>query len=171
MGSLFTKTLRLETAGDWDAGREMIRRRRYGVIETSAGRLVAVHFRPLPKLIAWPEIWPTGPNYHARGTADRCLLYYNQPLGHSQFLALRYIVSYQGTQFATFRAALAALDAVAEVKGTDAILCDAANARLSDRLMRRFGWEPHKPSRWHRNYVKRFYGQYPSGPLPLPATG
>ncbi len=123
--------------------------------------MVAVHLRPWPKLIAWPEIWPAGAAYHAAGEPDRCLAYYNQPRRFSNFLALKYLASTSGASFATIRAALAALDALAELKQTDALLCDAANPRLSDPLMRRFGWEPHKPQRWHRNYIKRFYGQYP----------
>jgi hypothetical protein len=57
---------------------------------------------------------------------------------------------------------LTALDDVAELKKSDALLCDAANTRISDRLIRRFGWQPHKPQRWHRNYIKRFYGEYPA---------
>jgi hypothetical protein len=93
---------------------------------------------------------------------DRCLLYYNQPRRFSNFLALKYIVSTHGTTYATFRTALITLDQIAELKRTDAILCDAANSRLSDRLFRRFGWEPHKPQRWRRNFIKRFYGAYPA---------
>jgi hypothetical protein len=77
------------------------------------------------------------------------------------FLALKYIVSTDGTSNRTFRAALVALDAIAEIKGTDAIVCDAANMRISDRLLARLGWEPHKPQRWHRNFIRRFYGEYP----------
>ena len=57
---------------------------------------------------------------------------------------------------------LTVLDEVAAIKGIDAIVCDAGNIRLSDRLMARLGWEPHKPQRWHRNYIRRFYGQYPA---------
>lgn len=146
---------------DWDTGREMLLQRRYGIIEAGAGDFVAVHLRPWPKLIAWPEIWPVGAAYHASGQPDRCLVYYNQPRRFSNFLALKYMVSTPAASLATVRAALAALDALAELKSTDALLCDAANSRLSDRVMRRFGWEPHKPQRWHRNYIKRFYGQYP----------
>jgi len=148
-----------QTMTDWDA--ETIRRRPYGVIETAAGRLVAIHFRPVPKLLAWPEVLPVGPEYHARGKADRCLLYYNQPRRCRNFLALKYIVSTTGTPYSTFIAAVEVLDRVAEIKRSDAILCDAFNQRLSDRLLRRHGWEPHKPQRWHRNFIKRFYGQYP----------
>ena len=155
--SFFTTTI-----DDWNADRETLVRGRYGVIETAAGRLVAVHLRPWPKLLSWPELWPAGPAYHARGVADRCLLYYNQPRRFSNFLALKYVVSTQGTSYATLCAASIALDRIAELKRTDAILCDAANTRLSDRFLRRFGWEPHKPERWRRNFIKRFYGEYPA---------
>jgi hypothetical protein len=149
------------TITDWHADRDALVRGRYGVIETAAGRLVAVHLRPWPKLMSWPELWPVGENYHARGAADRCLLYYNQPRRFANFLALRYMESTAGTTYATFRAALMTLDALAALKRTDALLCDAANTRISDRLLARFGWEAHKPQRWRRNFIKRFYGVYP----------
>ena len=147
------------------ASRARIRARRYGVIETVGGQLAAIHLRPWPKLVSLPEFVPLESRYHASGAADRCLLYYNQPWRMPNFLALKYIVSTAGTSYATSRAALKVLDAIAELKRTDAIVCDAANVRLSDRLMARFGWEPHKPQRWHRNFIRRFYGSYPQPPL------
>lgn len=152
----------IETISDLNAGCERIRARRYGVIETANGELQAVHLRPWPKLLAAPELLPLGPKYHQRGEADRCLLYFNQPRRMPSFLALKYIVSTHGTSYRTFRAALTALDAIAEIKQIDAIVCDAANVRLSDRVMARLGWEPHKPQRWHRNFIRRFYGVYPA---------
>jgi hypothetical protein len=158
-----------ETIVDFDAGRTRIRARRYGVIETVGGRLAAVHLRPWPKLVALPELVPMDPRYHASGAGDRCLLYYNQPWRAPSFLALKYIVSTSGTSYATFRAALKVLDAIAALKQIDAIVCDAANVRLSDRLMARLGWEPHKPQRWHRNFIRRFYGSYPPAAAALPA--
>ncbi|HEX2475664.1 MAG TPA: hypothetical protein VHK01_13015, partial [Lacipirellulaceae bacterium] len=153
----------IETITDFDAGRERIRARRYGVIETAAGQLVGIHLRPWPKLASLPEMLPLGPRYHRRGAADRCLLYYNQPWRMPKFLALKYVVSTAGTSYRTFRTSLVALDAIAALKQIDAIVCDAANSRLSDRFMARQGWEPHKPQRWHRNYIRRFYGEYPAG--------
>ena len=150
-----------ETIDDFAAGRERIRARRYGVIETIGGELRSIRLRPWPKLVSLPEVWPLGSRYHSHGDADRCLLYYNQPRQMPNFLALRYVVSTSGTSYKTFRAALTALDAVAELKRTDAIVCDAGNMRLSDRLMARLGWQPHKPQPWHRNYIRRFYGAYP----------
>ena len=159
-----------QTVEHWDAAQDLIRRRRYGVIETSAGQLRAIHFRPLPKILSWPEVFPVGPNYHARGRADRCLLYYNQPLSSPNFLALKYMVTTAGTPYASFSAALQILDAIAQLKQSDAILCDASNSRLSDRLLARFGWQAHKPGRWHRNFIKRFYGNYPNIALPTGAS-
>ncbi len=156
-----------ETITDFDAGRARLRARRYGVIETVDGRLQAVHLRPWPKLVTWPEILPLGPRYHAAGESDRCLLYYNQPWRMPNFLALKYVVTTAGTSYRTIRAALVVLDAVAELKRTDAIVCDAANGRLSDRIMAWQGWEPHKPQRWHRNFIRRFYGEYPEVALPI----
>ena len=150
-----------QTIRQWNDGADAIRRRNYGVIETLAGQLVAVHLRPWPKLLAWPEVLTVGPEYHGRGQADRCLLYYNQPRSCPNYLALKYVVTTHGSNYATLRAALSTLDAIAELKRSDAILCDAFNRRLSDRFLRRMGWEPHKPERWHRNYIKRFYGTYP----------
>jgi hypothetical protein len=150
-----------ETIDDLDAHRERLRARSHGVIETAGGQFRAVHLRPWPKLVSWTELWPLGPRYHANGEADRCLLYFNQPRRSPNFLALRYVVSTGGTGYRTFRAALTALDAIAEIKQSDAIVCDAANLRISDRLLARLGWEAHKPQRWHRNYIRRFYGSYP----------
>ena len=157
---------------DHAAAERAIRDQRYAVLETSGGRLVAIHFRRWPKLLAWPEIWPVGPVYHASGAPDRCLLYYNQPRRYPNFLALKYMVSTQGTSSATIRAALVTLDGVARIKQTDALLCDAFNVRISNRLMRRLGWQPHRPQRWHRNYIKRFYGSYPESATlwPVPQT-
>lgn len=154
-----------ETISDLTAEAEIIRRRRYGVIETAQGRLVAVHFRPWPKWASLPEVLFWGERRHRRRTDDRCRLYFNQPLGFSNFLAVPYLVSGRGTTLATFYAALDALDEVARIKRTDAILADVLNLRISDRLLARRGWAPHKPSRWHRHFIKRFYGEYPPSPL------
>jgi hypothetical protein len=150
-----------ETISDFGTGRERISARRYGVIETAGGELRVVHLRALPKMFALPEMLPLGPRYHGSGDADRCLLYYNQPRWMPNFLALKYVVTTLGTSYQTFRTALRALDAIAELKGIDAMVCDAGNVRLSDRFMARMGWEPHKPQRWHRNFIRRFYGTYP----------
>lgn len=147
---------------DTDTSRETLRVRRYGVIETHGGKLVSVTLRPWPHLLSLRELWPRGDDWRPPGPVDRCRLYYNQPRGHGAFLALKYAACTAGTSFATFRAALTTLDRLAEIKRSDALLCDAANGRLSDRILRRMGWEPHAPAWGRRNHIRRFYGVYPA---------
>jgi hypothetical protein len=77
------------------------------------------------------------------------------------YLALKYVVSSAGASLRTFRAVLVLLDEIARLKGTDALVCDASNLRISDRLLARWGWQPLAARPWHRNYVKRFYGDWP----------
>lgn len=153
-----------ETITDLDAQADRVRARRYGVIETRDGRFVGLTFRPWPKLLSMRELWPVGVDYHERGPVDRCRLYFNQPRRHSAFLALKYVATTHGTNYRTLLAAVRTLDRVAEIKRTDAIVCDAANSRLSDRFMARQGWEPHAPMPWRRNFIKRLYGEYPCRP-------
>jgi hypothetical protein len=150
----------LESVTDLRGGAEVLRWRRYGIIEVCCGRLVAVHLRPWPKLVSLVSFfWGQWHHNHVHGDCIR--LYYNQPLRHPNFLALKFAVSARGTSWASARRALEVLDEIAEIKGSDALLCDAANFRLSPRMLAREGWQPHAPSRWHRNYIKRFYGSYP----------
>lgn len=141
--------------------REAIRRGRYGMIEVASGRLQAVYLRPLPKLVSIFDVLVSGRLYHRLCSADRAFFFYNQPRRHSNYLSLTYVLSGRGCTLATLHEGLRTLDQVAEIKGSDALLCDAWNWRISQRLLARAGWEPHLKSRLHRHYIRRFYGAYP----------
>jgi len=151
-----------ESVHDPTTNVEPLRRRRYGVIEVRDGRLIGIHLRPWPKYISLPAISFFGHGYHRQRPGNRCWLYYNQPRRHSNYLILKYIVSARDTTIGTARGALTVLDEIARIKHSDALLTDASNARISDRLLARWGWEPHLASRWHRHRIKRFYGDYPA---------
>jgi hypothetical protein len=140
---------------------DALRSRGHGMIETRDGKLAAVYLRRLPKVISAIEIELLGHRWHSRRPGDQCLLYYNQPRSLPNYLALKYVVSWRDCTLATFQRALQVLDDIARIKRTDAIVCDVWNDRISDRLLQRWGWEPHLPKRWHRNFIKRFYGTYP----------
>ena len=150
----------IEHAFDLSADADLLRQRRYGVIEVRGGRLAAIHLRPWPKFVSLLDVF-FGNWYHDHMPGDHVRLYYNQPRRFPNFLTLKYVISARGTSWATFHRALATLDEIARIKSSDALLCDAANFRISPRLMAREGWERHTSSRWHRNYIKRFYGEYP----------
>ncbi|MEX2119456.1 MAG: hypothetical protein WD847_07665 [Pirellulales bacterium] len=144
-----------ETVTDLAEQAERLRVRRYGVIEVVGARLRAVRLRPFPKLASLAGAALLGHWFHERRLGDRCLLYYNQPRRFPNFLALQYLLSARRTRLATVLSALAVLDEIARLKRSEALLCDASNVRLSDRVLARYGWQPHCPSRWHRNFIKR----------------
>ncbi len=150
----------IETVSDTVQGRDVLRRRRYGVIAAEQGRVTGIRLRPWPQITTAAGLLWAG-HQHRSAPGDFCRLYYNQPLWHSNFLSITLLVSSRDCALRTVYAALRALDQIAALKRTDAILCEAWNLRLSDRLLARHGWEPHTPSRWHRHFIKRFYGQYP----------
>jgi hypothetical protein len=151
-----------EVVRDLQAGEEIIRRRAYGVIEIAGGRLERIVFRPWPKMFSGDDVLLRG-QFSRRGLIrDACRLYYNQPRAHRNFLALKFIVSHFGTKFASIRRAMLVLDEVARIKRSDAILSHVSNSQISDRLMFRWGWERHLTHSRRRQFIKRFYGIYPS---------
>ena len=143
--------------------KDIVLRRSYGVIEVRNAELYAIHFRPYPKLVSvaeikWSEFWQ-------RSTAtiqcDRVLLYFNQPLLHKKFLALKYFVSDYKSSLASIAVCLSVLDYVAKIKQTDAIVTEITNNRIKDRHLSHFGWEEHMQGKRARHWIKRFYGEYP----------
>ncbi|HEX3998979.1 MAG TPA: hypothetical protein VHX65_10545 [Pirellulales bacterium] len=157
---LFETIENLGGTADFGRAAEIVRQRRYGVIDAVEGHLIAVRFRPWPKWMSLPEAMFLGNRHHDRRRADRCRVYFNQPRRCSNFLTVPYVLCGRGTRLATLNAALAALDEIARIKHTDALLADVLNFRISPRALGRYGWAAHKPSRWHRHYIKRFYGDY-----------
>ncbi len=159
-----------QTVVDVEQAAAVLRRRRFGMIETVNGRLTRICLRPWPKGGSLLEARLWGRLRHQRQRGDCCRLYYNQPWGSANFLTLRYMVSTRDCRLATFRGALTVLDEIARIKDSDAIVCQACNPRISDRLLVRWGWEPHTSDRRRRNFIKRFYGVYPQSRWPaMPA--
>jgi hypothetical protein len=150
-----------QTVTSLDGAADVLRGRRYGRIDIADGRFRGIQLRPYAKLALGPEALLLGRWGHEHLPGDRLRLYYNQPWRFPNFLVLKYIASRAATSYASLLRALEVLDYLARLKRSDAILSDVANWRISDRLLARHGWEPHCPSRWHRHYIKRFYGQYP----------
>lgn len=141
-----------------DAAKPRLPNARYIAIDCAAGKVRRIILRPLPTLANWWYVkFVSGIARWCRGRADQCWVYCDQPGALTQFLAIRYVESTLGTQYATIRSAAQAIDEIAAVKKIDAALCDACNARISERLLRRWGWVTHAPSRWNRNFIKRYY--------------
>lgn len=150
----------LSRVTDVAASSALLRRRRAGRIVTQAGRLQAIYGR-------W---WPYAGNLlQAQWDAlfrplgeDRCELYYHQSGPAGGFLTLSYVHSGPTTSLSTVYAATLVLDEIAKLKQSNAIVCHVANARISDRVLQRWGWQAHCLHWKGRHFIKRFYGHYPS---------
>jgi hypothetical protein len=161
-----------ETVTDLVHDAQTLRQRRYGMIEVIEGRFRRVVLRPWPTVLVGPEVVWFGKWQHRRQHGDRLLLYYNQPRRFSNFLALVYAVSSRQTSLRSIHVGSQVMEEIARLKRSDALLCDLSNWRISERFMRRLGWEPHCPTFWwHRHFIRRFYGEYPPRPEWLAAVG
>ena len=149
-----------ETITDLRACGDTLRRRRYGVIAMRDGHLHSIQLRPWPKLISLPEALWLGSVHQQMLAGDRCWLYYDQPLFHGNFLAVKYVLASRDCTFATLKGAMTVLEEVARIKRSDAALADVSNAKISDRLLAREGWQRHCQPSFRRHYIKRFYGEY-----------
>jgi hypothetical protein len=151
----------IQSVRDIDAEQHVLMTRAYGMIEVSRGKFDRVQLKPWPKLgsiveARWVSYWK-----NTRRPHDGCRLFYNQPLQHRSFLALTYLESSLNTSLETVFTALRVLDRIAYIKRSDAILAEISNERISDKLLRRLGWERHREQSRQRNWIKRFYGTYP----------
>ncbi len=93
--------------------------------------------------------------------SDRCELFFRRCLAAPRILVLDYVRSGPKTSLSTFYAATLVLDEIARIQQANALVCHLTNVRLSDRLLRRWGWERHCEQWRGRHYIKRFYGDYP----------
>lgn len=149
---------------------DQLRRRRYGLIRVNRDGEASLYFRWWPKRVSIWESRTLGAWFHAGPHRDACRLYFAQPWGSESYLALTYIVTSHRTSLAWLRLAVALLDQVAVIKRSDAILCHVTNHRISDRLLRRWGWQPQSGASPSRLWIKRFYGDY-SKALPVNFSG
>lgn len=152
------------TVTDVQIDRSVLIKRSYGVIEVHDQKLKAIHLRPYPKLVSiaeinWTNFWKKSAT---TGDADRVLLYYNQPMLHRKFLALKYFVSDYKASLASVAVCLSVLDFIAKLKNTDAIVTEITNKRIKDSYLNHFGWEQHLLNSRKRHWIKRFYGEYPN---------
>lgn len=151
----------VETISNIETNQDSLCRRPYGVIEAVNGRFMHVKLRPWPKYASLVEVHWLRAMKSTRHQQNACRIFYNQPMGHRNFLTLSYVETSLNTQLKTVYAALDVLNQIAFIKCSDAVLAEVTNKRISDRLLIRRGWEPHMEHKRQRHWIKRFYGTYP----------
>ena len=132
---------------------------RAGCIVTASGHLQQIRRRWLSYKATRLRVWWDSRRRPALG--DCCELYFHQAWGGSGFLVIGYIASGRTCSLATLYCSLLVLDEVARIQGAHALVAEATNSRLSDRLFARWGWQQHCLQLPGRHFIKRFYGDYP----------
>lgn len=135
---------------------DLVREQRYGLIEVVAPSQVMLRFRRFAKLVTvwsvlWAKIWT-----HARTPGDSCRLYYDAPRSCPGFVIIKLMTSHRNTSYRSTRKAMAALDRIATLRNSTAIVFHASNARITEQVMQRFGYERHAKHLPGRHFIKRF---------------
>ncbi|MEQ1825161.1 MAG: hypothetical protein ABL921_04420 [Pirellula sp.] len=129
---------------------------RYGEVETHAGHLVAISGRWWPWLASQWDTWRDA--YLKDLPTDVCRFYYAFPIRSPDFMAVLYTHSGPMTQYKTFCKGVTVLDEIAMMRKVQAVVCQATNERLNERLMRRLGYVRHAFSLGENHYIKRLKG-------------
>jgi hypothetical protein len=161
MQSVFSRAEPTALRSSCDAladGSESVPRR--GRIVMRGGMLAAVRRRAFGRRGSSFRIWCDA--HFPRGCADCCWLDYRGTRRRPGFLTLEYVRSGPRTSLASFAGALHVLDRIAELREAQAIFAHVGTSAISDRLLRRWGWERHAERLGGRQWVKRFYNGYPS---------
>lgn len=70
-------------------------------------------------------------------------------------MSVLYAHSGPNTSYRTVYKGVTVVDEIAGIRNARAIVCQATNTRLTERLMRRLGYVRHAPLLGNNNYIKR----------------
>ena len=154
---------RLAAVTDPIQGADQLRRWRYGRIVMRGGALVEIQRRLVCGSVSVAQVWWQAK--YGRQDDDVCWLDYHQPLGMPRFLTLDYVRSGSLAGYKTFVGACHVLDEVARIRDATAIVAHVSNHNITDRLLRRLGWQQHLHHWKGRHWIRRFYDGYPESTL------
>lgn len=131
---------------------------RRGKIIMAEGQLLALNTRWWPSGATSAQIWLDTKCRPVK--QDHCLLRYTSTRSSPGYLTLDYLRSGSRTSLQTFRGSLLVLDEIARLRRAIAIFAHVGTSAISDRLMLRWGWQPHATKISGRHWIKRFYDGY-----------
>ncbi|MEM6691116.1 MAG: hypothetical protein AAF664_16930 [Planctomycetota bacterium] len=104
-------------------------------------------------------------SHRGRRSDKCCYLDVHEPWGLRGYLSLDYVHSGSEAGYQSLVAALRTLDQWAGQRQSLAIVAHISTARITDRFLRRMGWESHMNHWPGRHFIRRFYGGYPDWDL------
>ena len=138
---------------DIDQSQHRIQGCRYGEIELKNGALHRVYPRWWPRMGSqWESVMDS---YIRQLPEDYCRVYYAFPMRSPGFMSVLYAHSGPNTSYRTVYKGVTVVDEIAGIRNARAIVCQATNTRLTERLMRRLGYVRHASSLGSNHYIKR----------------
>jgi hypothetical protein len=118
------------------------------------GQLVVVQARWWPR---WGTVFGAMMDRVARNLPDdECRFYYAFPRTSPGFMSLLYVHAGEKTTYKTFHQGIAAIESLAKLNRSQAIVCQVTNDRLTERMMRRWGYVKHAEHLGRDHYIRRF---------------
>lgn len=147
-----------------------LKRWRCGRIVMRGGQLIEVQRRLSCGSVSVAQVWWQAS--YGRNDDDVCWLDYHQPFGMPGFLTLDYVRAGTKAGYKSLVGACHVLDEIARLRGTTAIVAHVTNGNISDRFLRRLGWQRHVEHWRGRHWIRRFYQGYPESSVNryLPAS-
>ncbi|XZE46256.1 hypothetical protein SH467x_001530 [Pirellulaceae bacterium SH467] len=87
-----------------------------------------------------------------------CVVYYAFPYRSPGFMAVQYLVCGRHTPYSTLRRCVELVAWIAKSRGCQAVVCQAISDRLTDRLMKRWGYVQHAQTLGPGHYIHRLPG-------------
>jgi len=133
---------------------DKLRSWRYGEIELTDGKLIAIYPRWWPRVGSQWESYQD--SYFRTLPADFCRAYYAFPRRTPGYMSVLYARSGPNTQYKTILKAVSIIDEIAILNNSNAIVCQILSERGTERLMSRWGFVRHATSLGDNHYIKRF---------------
>ena len=131
-----------------------IRRIRYGRIFATGPNSIRLSRRlPIQSSIA-QVAWQ---RRFGRNRPIGCRMDYHVPFGTPRVIAIDYVLSDRRAGYNAFRRTVAAIDEIAAIRNSIAIVAHVTNDAMTDRLMERLGYQRHLPNARGRHFIRRFY--------------
>jgi len=104
----------------------------------------------------WASRWDVAKDETVRSAVrGECRIFYSFPMRAPGFMAVNYLTCGEQTSYQTLLVGKQLLEEIARRRKSIAIVCEAYSDRLSERLMRRWGFVRHALTLGEQHYIRR----------------
>ena len=135
-----------------DADVEKLHSIRYAELLVTSSFL-EIRKRFWPRLASyWDVFWD---EKISKGNVNSCHVFFSFPRKAPGFLTVNYFRTGAQTEYSTILFATQVIEQIARIRACRAIVCQVISKRISERLMKRWGYVPHAKSLGAGHYIRR----------------